>query len=104
MIYLIKNDNFLKIGYTKDTDERLKTYNTHNPDYELLAIREGDRKFETFLHYRFKQYQIKTEWYEYNKNIINDFYTLKMNNLLFRMENIYNILKYFLLLKKYLKK
>lgn len=83
MIYLIKNDNFLKIGYTKDTDERLKTYNTHNPDYELLAIREEDRKFETFLHYRFKQYQIKTEWYEYNKNIINDFLYFKNEQFTF---------------------
>lgn len=39
MIYLIKNRNYLKIGYSNNIEERLKNYNIHNPNYELLAIR-----------------------------------------------------------------
>lgn len=55
MIYLIKNRNYLKIGYSNNIEERLKNYNIHNPNYELLAIRDGTREFETFLHNRFKK-------------------------------------------------
>ena len=47
MIYLIKNRNYLKIGYSNNIEERLKNYNIHNPNYELLAIRDGTREFET---------------------------------------------------------
>ena len=77
MLYLIRNDDKLKIGYTDDLERRLKQYNTHNPDYELIATRKGTAEFETFLHHRFKQYRIKGEWFIYNEDIIKDFYEYK---------------------------
>jgi len=37
MLYLIKSTEYLKIGYTDNLDSRLKQYDTHNPNYELLG-------------------------------------------------------------------
>ena len=43
MLYLIRlkgeTNTLLKIGYTKDIDQRLKTYKTHNPLVELVDIK-----------------------------------------------------------------
>ena len=53
MIYLIKQEgkeqNYLKIGYTKDIDDRLKAYNTHNANFELIETIEGEKDIETTL-------------------------------------------------------
>ena len=37
MIYLIKSNNYLKIGYTSNIQSRTKAYNTHNPNYEVYV-------------------------------------------------------------------
>ena len=83
MIYLIKNRNYLKIGYSNNIEERLKNYNIHNPNYELLAIRDGTREFETFLHNRFKNLQVKGEWFLYSEDIVNDFLNYTDSNFNF---------------------
>ena len=36
MVYLIQSGKYLKIGYAENLMSRLKTYDTHNPDYQLL--------------------------------------------------------------------
>ena len=33
MLYLLKSGNYLKIGYAKNIEERMKLY-THNPEFE----------------------------------------------------------------------
>ncbi len=99
MLYLIKCDNFLKIGYTSNLENRLKHYHTHNPNFEILYTRKGDKKDEHYLHKLLSKYKIdSSEWYkyspyiikvfknyepykldqEYNKNIITDKYVLKL--------------------------
>ena len=70
MLYLIKSNNWLKIGFTNNLDDRLKHYNTDNPEHELISNREGDRKDESYLHSLFKSCEIKGEWMEYNNFII----------------------------------
>ena len=46
-IYLVmveyKDKTLLKIGYTKTINGRMDTYELHNPDIQLLTIREGTR-------------------------------------------------------------
>ena len=50
MLYLLKSGNYLKIGYAKNIEERMKLYTTHNPDFELLDTKEGTLLDEKELH------------------------------------------------------
>lgn len=59
--YIIQSGRFHKIGKTTNLSNRLKQYSTHNPDYQLTMILEGD--YEDYLHYYFQQYLYKTEWF-----------------------------------------
>lgn len=68
MLYLIKqygkNTTYLKIGYTQNLQERLKAYNTHNAEFELVCSMEGDQELETFAHKLLSEYNIKGEWFK----------------------------------------
>ena len=70
MLYLIKCGNYLKIGFTENLEQRTKTYETHNPDFEVLCTIDGDKNDETYLHNLFKQYKYKNEWFYNNEEII----------------------------------
>jgi len=68
MLYLIKeygkNKTYLKIGYTQNLEERLKAYNTHSAEFELVYSMEGDQELETFAHKLLLEYNIKGEWFK----------------------------------------
>lgn len=88
MLYLIQdsykdeNNNYhdiLKIGYAKNIDSRLTQYNTHNYGYTLLKEREGDEDLEKHLHSYFNRYRLgNTEWFEYDKEIVDLFDTITL--------------------------
>lgn len=61
MIYLIKDREYLKIGYTKNIDSRMSNYRTHNPHFELLAYKEGLKQDESKLHKLCSNYKYTTE-------------------------------------------
>ena len=67
MLYFIKSQNYLKIGYTKDCDtynQRMKDYKTHNPNLEIIEVSlEGTLKDEKTLHKLLKLYKFRTEWF-----------------------------------------
>lgn len=97
MLYLIKSPSncgkILKIGYTNNIKKRLKSYKSDNPDSELLATREGDESFEHKLHkyfHRFK-YTLGREWFYYNEEIVDEFKTIREDNLVSREELIEKI-------------
>ena len=86
MIYLILSAGFkdnnpdqfekrLKIGYTDNLENRLKAYQTTNPDFILLQTRDGDTTIESYLHKKFEKYRYKDskEWFYYNQEIIDYF-------------------------------
>ena len=56
MIYLIrtfgrgKDKTALKIGFTDNLKTRSQSYKAHNPFFELVSNREGDRILEAKLH------------------------------------------------------
>ena len=80
-LYLIQSNDYIKIGYTVNLEKRLKQYNTHNPEYKILYVREGTASDEYFLHKIFEKYLINdTEWMQYNEYIINTFKTIKLNH------------------------
>ena len=53
MIYFIKSGNYCKVGYSRDKKaffNRMRTYLTHNPSYQILDIRKGTQKTEENIH------------------------------------------------------
>lgn len=65
MIYVLKENQNLKVGYSSNLDKRLKQYKTHNNNFSLLMITEGDRILEKEIHLKLKDYKIRTEWFNY---------------------------------------
>jgi hypothetical protein len=75
MLYLIECGDYYKIGYASDIDRRLKQYNTHNPDYVVIDIKEGDTKDEALLHKKCNEFRIKGEWFEKCADVLDAWYT-----------------------------
>lgn len=73
MIYLIQSGNYLKIGYTTNIENRMKQYQTCNPDVFLIKIIDGEYPYENYLHKKFNKYLFKNEWFFYNKSIVDYF-------------------------------
>lgn len=74
MLYLIKSSNKHKIGFTENQDTlkgRLNSYRTHNPEFEFIGIRKGDRSEEKRLHREYKKYSLNNgnEWFDFEENI-----------------------------------
>lgn len=69
--YLIKQGEYLKIGYTTNISNRMKQYDTHNASYALLYTINGN--CEKKLHDMFSVYRVKNEWFEYNESILKYF-------------------------------
>ena len=63
MIYLIKSNEYLKIGYTNNIGSRVKSYNTHNPDYEIVSVKSGSKVDEMRLHKLCRNYHYDKEWF-----------------------------------------
>lgn len=70
MLYLIESSNYIKIGYAKDVDKRIKQYETHNPKFNLIDATIGDLTDEAELHRNLKPYKYKNEWFYFNKDVI----------------------------------
>lgn len=50
MLYLIKDRDYIKIGYTQDITSRWKNYKLHNCYVELLYTKPGSRIDEKEIH------------------------------------------------------
>lgn len=93
MIYLLRNNNFLKIGFAKDVQRRMKCYNTCAFGYQLLDVRDGDKQVEKLLHKMFRKYQVAKEWFEDNNYIILHFHD-SVERLVEQSQNIAKQRKY----------
>lgn len=49
MLYLIEDRDYLKIGYTKNMDDRMKSYKLHNCYATLINSKPGSMYDETKL-------------------------------------------------------
>lgn len=66
MLYLLESSDYYKIGYTlneETLEKRLKSYHTHNPEFELVDLYEGDKKEENKIHKLCKDFKYKGEWF-----------------------------------------
>ena len=70
MLYLIKSQNYIKIGFTDNLKKRLSEYNIHNPDYSLLDTCTGNQDDEHLIHKLLKNYKHRNEWFHYNDYVI----------------------------------
>lgn len=70
MLYLIKSSDYIKVGFTTNIKNRMKAYNTCNPDYELLDTVEGTEQDETNFHMDISKYFYRGEWFYFNQEII----------------------------------
>ena len=80
MLYLIRDRDYLKIGYSANVDQRKKAYETTNCYAEIIMIKEGSRKDEAELHNLCKKWQYKNEWFYYDEEIIKIFEEYKPSN------------------------
>jgi hypothetical protein len=72
MLYLISDDEgygegvHVKIGFTTDVEERLRTLQTGNPkELNIQGLFNGDRDTEKELHELFEAFHVRGEWYRY---------------------------------------
>lgn len=77
-IYFIKQGDFVKIGVSRDIDNRIKALQTGSPDeLELLADEYGDEITERWLHELFSNQWHRGEWFRLDDEIINYINCLK---------------------------
>ena len=61
MLYLIKDRDYIKIGYTSNLDQRQKAYETTNCYAEVLMTKDGTRRDESNLHKLCDKWHYKNE-------------------------------------------
>ena len=76
MLYLIRSGNYIKIGFTEDLDSRISQYETHNPNFEVIGIKDGNRADELEYHLYLNKLGLsvknKVEWFFYNSDVIKE--------------------------------
>lgn len=64
MIYFLRNDCFVKIGYSQRPDRRVRSLQTSSPHrLELIRTEDGDTERERQLHERFRSLRVSGEWF-----------------------------------------
>lgn len=67
--YIIRADQYIKIGYTNSIDRRFETLQIGNPiQLELVEVflhesAEDAEDHEAKLHYRFRRHHVRGEWF-----------------------------------------
>jgi hypothetical protein len=70
MIYFIKANDKVKIGYADDPSKRIPSIQTSSPFLlEVLLIIDGDYSKERELHNRFHDVRTSGEWFQYEDSI-----------------------------------
>lgn len=65
MIYFLKANNKVKIGYADDPSKRIPSIQTSSPyELEVLLIIEGNFDKESELHKRFQKHRTSGEWFD----------------------------------------
>lgn len=63
-VYFIKQNNSVKIGYSAIIQNRISELQVGSPEkQEFLFTIQGTMKTEQYLHRKFKQYNIRGEWF-----------------------------------------
>ena len=79
-IYLIEagDNQFLKIGFTRNPSKRLSILQSGNPlPLCMVSLVKGDKQLEARLHKKFAKRKVRGEWFSYSVAIVNEFKNLK---------------------------
>src|SRR5690606_8347940 len=91
MIYVLKSNDLVKVGYTKDFKSRLNNYKTHNPHIEVLyKYPRLTLDLEQELHTILKSILQPTEnreWYKYQEDCLEIIEDTLDNIILKQMKN-----------------
>jgi len=70
MIYFLKAESKIKIGYTDDPNKRISSIQVSSPfPFEVLLIIDGNYEKEKELHFAFKEFRTSGEWFELSESI-----------------------------------
>lgn len=73
-VYLIEHENKYKIGFSRDINKRMKSFNTsHAIPCKIIGIAPGDLPLEGALHNKFKDYRLNGEWFLKKLAILEEF-------------------------------
>lgn len=80
MLYLLESKMYYKVGYTRDLStlkSRMTSYRVHNPDFQLLGLRPGNKELEKTYH------KGNTEWMQKDDkfNSIKDEFNLNEDDI-----------------------
>lgn len=92
MIYVLKSNDLVKVGYTKDFKSRLNNYKTHNPHIEVLykyprLTLALEQELHTNLKIQLQSTESK-EWYEYRDDCLEIIENTLDNIILKQMKNV----------------
>ncbi len=67
-IYLIRCEDYYKIGFTKDIEKRMKQLDTRPFPMDLIAVKKSKIAFdiEQYIHKAFEPMMVENEWYHFN--------------------------------------
>lgn len=71
-IYVVKSGFLTKIGYTTNFKKRYNQYLVHNPNLQVLLLREHKQAFlvECTIHNKYKNKKVTGEWFKLKKQEI----------------------------------
>jgi len=71
MVYFIKQNDYIKIGFTNNFNKRLNQLQVSSPvKLEVLGIIKGTKEDECNYHKMFSKYYSNGEWFIYNEELI----------------------------------
>jgi hypothetical protein len=74
LVYLVLVNDRYKIGFSKQFDRRIKTFNTaHEQPCRIVAVAPGGRQEERTLQEQFKELRIAREWFVKSPQITKQF-------------------------------
>ena len=104
MLYLVRFDNALKIGYTSNLVNRLNNFKTTQLNVELVSSREGSVKHEKILHELCSASKLRNELFKDDPIVIQIFNNHMFNDnevLIYDIKNKQILTKYFHPAKSY---
>lgn len=69
-VYFIRSGGRIKIGYTSNWSKRLRSFTRALPEPpEIIAVIDGGREAEAWLHSRFDELRVNGEWFKSHADI-----------------------------------
>ena len=86
-VYAISDGSYIKIGISKNPQQRIKQLNTGNvKKLVLLGYFKGGRELEKHIHYKFRTVRYNSEWMNPSDELVN-YLNKKFDNTYIEVED-----------------